>query len=178
VERKRELMRLYDETVDFYERRYREIQLEKYEFARRYLLPCTTLLEVGCGMGFYLRELRKLAKLVVGVDFSEGMLRKVREGIVVLADAEHLPFRDNVFDQVLSITALQNFPNPVKALEEMRRVLHENGRLVISSLRKKHPLPLLMGLVERAGFRILEGIDEPRYEDTFVVATKSQLHKL
>jgi ubiquinone/menaquinone biosynthesis C-methylase UbiE len=172
VERKRELSRLYTETVDVYDRRYREIQLEKYRFARHYLVPCKRMLEVGCGMGFYLGELEKLAEMVVGVDLSEGMLRRAK-GILVLADAEFLPFKDEVFDQVLSITALQNFPNPLAALREMWRVMCKGGRMVLSSLRKKHPLPVLLELVRGAGFSVVEGIDEERYEDVFVVATKS-----
>ena len=170
--RKAELREFYDQTADFYERRYREIQLWKYELARRYLLPCERLLEVGCGTGLYLRELQRLAGLVVGVDFSEGMLRKAR-GLLVLADAEHLPFRDGVFDQVLSITALQNFPEPLRALAEMNRVLRSGGRLVLSSLKKKHPLPVLVEMVGRSGFGALEVLDPPECEDAFVVATKS-----
>jgi ubiquinone/menaquinone biosynthesis C-methylase UbiE len=173
MSRKAELRELYDQTADFYERRYREIQLRKYELARRFLVPCERLLEVGCGTGLYLSELQQLAGLVVGLDLSEGMLKKAR-GLLVLADAEHLPFKDGAFDQVLSITALQNFPEPLLALAEMNRVLRSGGRLVLSSLKKKHPLPVLEEMVERSGFRLLEALDPPECEDAFVVATKRE----
>jgi hypothetical protein len=55
----------------------------------------------------------------------------------------------------------------------MWRVMCKGGRMVLSSLRKKHPLAVLLELVRGAGFSVVEGIDEERYEDVFIVATKS-----
>lgn len=178
--KKREIRELYDQTAVFYDRRYREIQLQKYRLAERYLSPCERLLEVGCGTGLYLHRLRKLAKVLVGIDLSGGMLRRARGRgtLLVLADAEQLPFKDGTFDEVLSVTTLQNLPDPVRALAEMRRVLHAGGRLVVSSLRKKHSLRTLKEMVRDAGFRILEGIDEKGCEDVFVIATKEDGGKL
>ena len=47
-------------------------------------------------------------------------------------DAEKLAFEDNCFDAVISLYALHHFPDPVRALNEMFRVLKPGGRVVIA----------------------------------------------
>ncbi len=47
------------------------------------------------------------------------------------ADAQKLPFRDDVFDAVTSIAAVQLIPDAEAALAEMVRVLRPGGRMAI-----------------------------------------------
>jgi SAM-dependent methyltransferase len=47
-------------------------------------------------------------------------------------DAEHLDFGDGTFDVVVSLFAVLHFPDPLRAVREMHRVLRPGGRLVLA----------------------------------------------
>jgi len=90
------------------------------------------LLDVGCGGGVFIRHVRQaIGCEVAGVDHSGEMVR-LAAPYAVLGSAERLPFRDGEFTAVSSIVAFFFFPDPVRALREMRRVLDpERGRVAI-----------------------------------------------
>lgn len=78
-------------------------------------------------------------RLVVGADFSEGMLalaaRKIaaageRRLVLVTADALALPFADGTFAAVVSAFLLRNLEDLAAGLREMRRVTAPGGRVV------------------------------------------------
>jgi SAM-dependent methyltransferase len=86
------------------------------------------ILDVGSGPGFFKRNIgnnRSNVKIWVSLDISSNMVRMQKDLSstidVMVADAEHLPFRDNVFDIVLMSRVIK-FINPEKALRESRRV--------------------------------------------------------
>lgn len=71
---------------------------------------------------------------LVSVDLSPAMLAKARlRGALKVAvmDAERLAFRDGSFDTVVSTLSTCTFPDPVKALHEMRRVCRPGGRILL-----------------------------------------------
>jgi SAM-dependent methyltransferase len=89
------------------------------------------LLDVGCGGGVFLRHAQaQTGCAVAGVDHSREMVRLARP-LAVLADADRLPFEDGEFTAVSSIVAFFFFPDPLRVLREMRRVLAPNGRVAI-----------------------------------------------
>jgi SAM-dependent methyltransferase len=103
------------------------------------------VLDIGTGTGIVTLEVaRKLGEQgeVVGIDLSDGMLataigKAEKEGLAGKAqflkmDAEALEFDANSFDCVLSLYALRYFPNPEKAVAEIRRVLKPGGKAVIA----------------------------------------------
>jgi len=96
------------------------------------LQPDDRLLDVGCGGGVFLRHARDTTGCAVqGIDHSREMVRLARP-LAVLGEADQLPFSDGEFTAVASIAAFFFFPEPVDALEEMRRVLDpERGRIAI-----------------------------------------------
>jgi len=49
----------------------------------------------------------------------------------LLADAEALPFRDEIFDTVASSLSTCTFPNPIAVLENMARVCRTEGRVLL-----------------------------------------------
>ncbi len=49
----------------------------------------------------------------------------------LLADAETLPFRDEIFDTVASSLSTCTFPNPIAALENIARVCRTEGRVLL-----------------------------------------------
>lgn len=49
----------------------------------------------------------------------------------MLCDGEYLPFKDNLFDIVYSSNVLEHIQDKSKALDEMKRVLDDNGTIII-----------------------------------------------
>jgi SAM-dependent methyltransferase len=128
------------------------------------------LLDIGCGGGVFMRHARDTTGCrVTGVDHSREMVRLAGPD-AVLASADHLPFEDGSFTAVSSVIAFFFFPDPLRALGEMRRVLDpERGRLAIYTTAPEArgtpaaPYPLatrghfyddeeLVGLARAAGF--------------------------
>ncbi len=74
---------------------------------------CEGILDLGCGEGVYVPYLLERASEVVGLDFSVGRLKKTKEKKidVVLADASHLPFRDNSFDIIWASELIEHTPS-------------------------------------------------------------------
>lgn len=174
--RKLELRRLYDETAGIYDKRYEEIQEKKYHLVLENVFKSDRILDLGCGTGMLLGELAKRCKLAVGVDSSRGMLevakKRARDFFLVCADADHLPFHASCFDTVVSVTLLQNVPNPQTTLKEMARVLRPEGRMVVTALKHKCDRPKLEEWVKSTGLRLLASGEIEGSEDIFCVAAR------
>jgi SAM-dependent methyltransferase len=107
------------------------------------LRPGDTVLDIAGGSGSYASAIVRAAPVtVVGVDISESMIRQRFEDPLlqhnVVGDMEALPFRDAAFDAAMFVAALHHVPDPLRALQEARRVLRPGGRLFAlepSSLR-------------------------------------------
>lgn len=96
------------------------------------------VLDVGCGYGMNFPYLTK-ADRITGMDFSPVMLEKARSVIRKLGvtidlregNAEALDFADNSFDTVISTLSTCSFYDPIKALQEMRRVCKPEGKILL-----------------------------------------------
>ena len=90
--------------------------------------PGQRVLDVGCGNGAYLRELRARGAVPLGCDLSLGMLRAAAApGRVVNGDVARLPLRDGAADVVLAPHMLYHVPDRVAAAHELRRVTRADG---------------------------------------------------
>ncbi|MFQ5836312.1 MAG: methyltransferase domain-containing protein [Candidatus Bathyarchaeia archaeon] len=98
------------------------------------------VLDVGCGTGYTTEGiLKKLSDgEVVCLDFTRQQLEKavikLRERgntMFLMGDAENLPFKEDVFDTVLSTGAIEYFPNPKRDIQEMSRVAKPGGKVAI-----------------------------------------------
>ena len=70
---------------------------------------------------------------------------------LIRGDATDLPFDDGSFDAVCCFAALHLFADPFAALDDMRRVLGDGGRIAImTSVRRQLMLAPVKPLVERA----------------------------
>ncbi|UCD49728.1 MAG: methyltransferase domain-containing protein [Phycisphaerales bacterium] len=111
------------------------------------------LLEAGCGTGQWVQFLGTLGHDVVGVDYAASGLEVGRAHNanleLVQADFRQLPFDDETFDYIVSFGAVEHDVNgPEGALQEFRRVLRPDGKLMCSvpclNLYRKLALPLLV----------------------------------
>ncbi len=100
------------------------------------------ILDVACGTGLVARtasEKQNNSDLIYGIDVNEVMIKKAREIQPSInyhhGDVTEMPFPDNKFDVIFCQQGLQYFPDPSLALEEMNRVLVENGRVLLSVWR-------------------------------------------
>jgi SAM-dependent methyltransferase len=104
--------------------------------------PYGTALEIGCGTGFFLLNLKQAGVLDEAhvSDLSPGMVHAaVRNGTALglevdgrVADAESIPYDDATFDLVVGHAVLHHIPDVELALREVLRVLKPGGRFVFA----------------------------------------------
>ena len=100
--------------------------------------PCHSVLDVGCGPGFFSILLAKMGYEVTAIDYTENMLGEARKnaadfGVNVTflrMDAQNLDFEDERFDLVISRNVLWNLEAPEQAYREWMRVLKKDGTLM------------------------------------------------
>ena len=110
--------------------------------------PDQTVLDVGCGAGYFMNLVRgkylekSIIPFMAGIEMSTFQLsymarRMEKDGVSdvvgIKANAEHLPFPDKSFDLVTCSEVLEHIRNPQRALSEMRRVLKPSGVLLLST---------------------------------------------
>ena len=108
------------------------------------LAPGEQVVDVACGTGTNAIEVACSVRPqgnVVGVDLSARMVEIARaraqqehctNARFERMDAEQLDLPDDSFDAALCVLGLMYVPHPERALSEMRRVLHSNGRIVLA----------------------------------------------
>jgi ubiquinone/menaquinone biosynthesis C-methylase UbiE len=133
--------------------RYVEQKRIRRIFALLGARPADRVLEVGCGGGHLLAQLP--AGRPFGLDLSAPLLtraaRRLRgRGVLVQADAEHLPFREVAWDRVYCSEVLEHIPAPGVALAELRRVLRRPGVAVVS-VPNERLINALKGLLRKTG---------------------------
>jgi len=114
-------------------------------------------LDVGCGEGRFCRMLRSRGVHTVGVDPTSALIAVARSrdarGTYVEATAERLPFREEVFDLVVSYLSLIDIPDVEAVIPDMARVLKPGGTLLIANLTSFNTACADVGWVKDAGGR-------------------------
>lgn len=109
-------------------------------------------LDVAAGPGTLALLLSPLVKRVDAVDFSPPMIEGLKSGIAdqgivnvhpVVMDGQSLGFADNSFQCAYSMFGLMFFPDILKGMKEMLRVLKPGGRAAISSWAPIDHSPLM-----------------------------------
>ncbi len=93
------------------------------------------VLDVATGTGIIASLFFKKANLVIGIDVTEAMFKQAlpKLNFMVCAQAEYLPFRDNVFDLVTCRQGLQ-FMEALASATEMYRVCKDGGKIILVQL--------------------------------------------
>lgn len=95
-------------------------------------------LDIGCAGGYMISQIAKSYPWAsyTGVDVYDQAIsfaQKTYPNIdFVVASAEKLPFKDKGFDLVLFYETIEHVQNPLACLKEIKRVLSNNGTLVLT----------------------------------------------
>jgi len=112
----------------------------RYRFASEFC-EGKDVLEVACGAGLGLGYLARKAKRAVGGDYTENLIkiahRHYGENVKTLRlDAHTLPLKENSFDVVILYEAIYYLERPEEFINECRRILRENGVIIICTANK------------------------------------------
>lgn len=151
------------------------------------------ILDVGCGGGRTIQIMAAMATegMIYGVDYAEGSVaasssineQLIKQGRVEIrkASVSNLPFPDNQFDLVTAVETHYYWPDLIKDMKEILRVLKPGGSLLIITESYQHGkldellLPVMKllrfaqlsvnehrGLFSAAGFSDIQMFEEPR----------------
>jgi len=107
-------------------------QLTRYLTDRFAIQTGSSLLDVGCGRGEFLRGFIRCGATGYGVDRSSAASKICPEADLRYANIENeeIPFEDNCFDVVFSKSVIEHFYYPEKLIEEIYRVLKPGGMII------------------------------------------------
>lgn len=136
----------YSIIAKSYNSLYTEEQGKKLDIIEKFLKinKNTTILDVGCGTGISLERFQNKCKKIIGIDPNKELLKQCK-GKTILGKAEKLPFKDNSFDIVVSLTSLHH-TNLKKSVSEIKRVA--KSQIAISFLKKSKKLELAKELLK------------------------------
>lgn len=176
----------YDRWADIYDHEANPLIALEEPVVREALgeVAGLAILDLGCGTGRHALWLARAGARVTAVDFSEGMLAQARrkpgaEAVHFLAHdlRQPLPFADHEFDRVVSGLVLEHLMDLEPFFAEVRRVLREPGRAVVSAM---HPAMFLKGVRARftdpaTGAKVQPGSVEHSLGDFVMAAVRAGL---
>ena len=125
-------------------------QERRLELVRRFVaLEDRAILDVGCGLGMYVKAFRRYSDDVHGVDIDPEKVAAASHELpnIRLASAESLPYTDGRFDVVLSHEVIEHVTDDRQAISEALRVLRDpepakgqpGGHLVLFAPNRLYP---------------------------------------
>jgi ubiquinone/menaquinone biosynthesis C-methylase UbiE len=143
-------------------------------------------LEIGCGTGRLTRELRNVVKTTVAIDASSEMVRlnkkrghnsfQENEIHYVMCDAVCLPFRDEVFTNVVSARVFWHIRDYLCILQETIRILKRNGVLLFDFPCQRGPSFMYSRLRGIKPEVLMLFIDENTLKQLFKNSNKLKIH--
>jgi 2-polyprenyl-3-methyl-5-hydroxy-6-metoxy-1,4-benzoquinol methylase len=121
------------------------------------------LLDVGCGAGTYLSQMKQLGWEVLGVDTSHEAAKtaKAMYGIdVLVGDVESVDITQASMDVIVMTHAIEHVENPVAVLARCRELLGPSGRIILTT-------PNVKSLGHRLFGRDWLALDPPRHLSLF-----------
>ncbi len=136
------------------------------EFCRR-LPKGAKVLDAGAGEAQYKPVFDSAGHRYFGIDLGVGEPDWSYQGITAFARVEHIPFRERLFDGVMSNAVLEHTPAPRHTLHEMNRALKPGGLMliVVPTMWEEHMVPYdyyrftrwgMENLLKETGFELIE----------------------
>jgi len=103
-----------------------------------------TVLDVGIGTGRGSLPLIRKGYALTGTDSSQAMLDECKRLAgdapieLMVGDVQALPFEDGRFDNLVSLNVVTHFPHVERVLQEWKRVVKPNGRMVFDIYSLDH----------------------------------------
>jgi SAM-dependent methyltransferase len=117
-------------------------QDRRLEMVRQFVpLDGARILDIGCGIGTYVRRFRQYSDDVYGVDVEPERVAQAAAELpnIQLASGEALPFPDDYFDVVFSNEVIEHVDDDVKTISEAVRVTKPGGTIVIFAPNRMYP---------------------------------------
>lgn len=151
----------YDAISEGYEELHLEEQLKKIELIKKFFSPKKSdkLLDVGCGTGI---TTEPWPCKRYGLDPAKKLVERAREKeniTYIISVAEDIPYPNKFFDHVISITAIQNFYDISKGLDEIKRV---GKKSFILTFLKRSSKKILIDKLIREKFHVIKIIEEDK----------------
>lgn len=166
---------------------------ERYRYCSREELleaildgPTGTVLDLGCGTGFFTLDVATFVERVLAVDVQPAMLSLLREKSPpvhvhpITATADGLPLLDESVAVAFSTMTYHEYATPT-AHAEVRRVLQPDGRVIAIDwtrdgdgesgppLEERYNVEMVVDQLQSAGFHVIETVPRP---ETFVVIAR------
>lgn len=116
--------------------------LQAYRFSMKFSAK-KVILDTGCGEGYGSYLLSEIGAKVIGIDISKEAVKHAKEKYVrqnlryQVMDVTSMDFPSNAFDVVVSFQVMEHLYNASKFLNEIKRVLKQNGCAIISTPNKR-----------------------------------------
>jgi len=133
---------------------------EQAKEAAKYISEGDAVLEIAPGAGYLSIELSKLGKYkITGMDISQDLVeictRNAKEAGVKIdflqGNVSGMPFNADTFNFIICVLAFKNFKDPLKALQEMHRVLKPGGTVLILDLNRQATMKATKKIAENMG---------------------------
>lgn len=121
---------------------WRHGQDRRLEMVRQFVtLEGATILDIGCGIGTYVRRFRAFSGDVHGVDVEEDRVAEASLELpnIQVAAGESLPYPDDTFDLVFSNEVIEHVADDRRTIAEAVRVTKPGGTIVIFAPNRLYP---------------------------------------
>lgn len=116
------------------------IMMTRYNLAKHHS-EGKDVLEIASGSGTGLGYIATVARSVTGGDIDQNLVAMAKKTYktdakvnVLQLDAQQMPFEDNSFDTIVFFEAIYYIPDVIKMVNEMKRVVRNNGKVIIASV--------------------------------------------
>jgi 2-polyprenyl-3-methyl-5-hydroxy-6-metoxy-1,4-benzoquinol methylase len=140
------------------------------------------VLDVGCGLGYVAYAVAQGNKQVCGVDFlpsnmhiATTFLRKGNLSYCAM-DASNLGFDDGCFDCVLCLEVLEHLKNPSSLVDEVYRVLKQDGCLIVSTPNATSASNIFKSLGFLQGKRLVKALRNVENEKRWTGTQLDHMH--
>ncbi|HEY3209508.1 MAG TPA: class I SAM-dependent methyltransferase [Actinomycetota bacterium] len=132
---------------------WRSGQERRLQLIRRYVpLEDRRILDVGCGIGTYVKRFLAFSPHAYGIDVAVHRLQESSLPGLVAAAGENLPFGDETFDVLVFNEVIEHVRDDRQTIEDALRVLREGGHIVIYAPNRLYPFET-HGVVWRGKYR-------------------------